>query len=743
VSANDPPLVYELATRSRTDELRVVHGEEALSQPFALTLKRGVVSAESTIDPFELPGTVAHLMMRRGSRELRRLRGIITSASLAAKTRGAPVLELRFEPELVRARLRHDSRIFRDMTAPAIVEAVLAEAGVKVEMRLSGSYAQRPFTAQYRESDYGFVSRLMEEEGIFYFFRNEAEGHVDDDVAAMICGDSAQAYDVIPADRTLELRPLGLDKPHEKSVDRIHRRARMAASKVSLRDFDTATPSLDIVGEAETSFLQGPTYHDFPARVRTPAAANRRARLVAESVECARQGVGARALSGRLSPGACFDFTQTAPLVEEGGYVVSSLRHDWRADQDAFAVAIEALPETTTFRPTARTPRPHIATPIPGYTVGPAGTDIHVNDLGEVKVHFPWDRRQPHDDGASYWVPVAQDDTGQSMSFPRVGWEVMVGFVDGDPDRPVVLGRMYNAKDPFPEVLPRGKTMTSLRSQSSPGRVGYNEIKLDDALGSELMTIQAQKDQLIEIEHDKTETILRTESSRVSAEETIEIGHDSTQVVGVDRKTTVDDAQSVTVGAARTRKVGAGESADVMGSRQVAIAAAHTRKAGAKDVTTSPILTELVSAADIESSLKPNTTDAEMIEAYVVGGALVELSVKDKEEFGSLARVETIGGVAVSDATEEQKIEVTGVRTTKVGGLYQVEGADGVVLGGTTNVSLHSLATVSLEGGSAIVLKVKGSSVSLSGGLVAIKSKSVTINGDANADLAIDSGTHN
>lgn len=740
---HETPLSYELVTKAGVYNVHVVRGSEGISRPFDLTLQFRIASENQSIDPFELPGTVTQLVLRRGERELRRLRGVITDAALTATVFGEPLLSVAFEPELVRCRLRTDARVFRDRTAPEIVKEVLQGAGVAVDMRLDAAYHRRPYCVQYRETDFAFVSRLLEEEGIFYFFQNEVGGSLYDEVAAMVCGDHTGAYGSIPVPATLTFRPMGLQRDDEDSIDALRRASSLAASSVTLRDYNTATPSLDVAGHVNTHSDAGTPYYDFPAKVDTPARAHHKAELLAAAMRCDTQKIGGRATVGRLSPGDRFSIAGAPALVPDGGHVVRSLTHKWDRVEETFAVDFESFVDDVVFRPYPRTPRPVITTPLPGYTVGPRGEDIYVNDMGCVRVHFPWDRRSERDDNASYWVPVAQDDTGQSMAFPRVGWEVMVGFVEGDPDRPVVLGRMYNGRDPFPEPLPAGKTRSSLRSQSSPDRVGYNEIKIDDAAGTELMTIQAQRDKRVEVVNDKLENILGSESSAVSLDEAIKVGRDHTFVLGVDKKTTVDIDQSLTVGVNRTRKVGAAEGIDIVGHRKMTIGASHRRKAGQYDKVTAPLLTERISAANLEASLKPNKTDAEWIGTYTVGGALVELSIKDKEESCALSRAETIGGLVASDAGGEHVIRVEGPRTTNVGAAYYVEGTAGVVLGGTTDVAMKTLTKGTFDGTGTLVLKVAGSTVSFAGGTVAIKSKKVVIHADAKADLKIDSGTHN
>jgi type VI secretion system secreted protein VgrG len=275
--------------------------------------------------------------------------------------------------------------------------------------------------------------------------------------------------------------------------------------------------------------------------------------------------------------------------------------------------------------------------------------------MGRVKVRFPWDRTQKPDDDVSHWVPVLQDNTGQAGAIPRVDWEVLCGFADGDPDRPVAVGRLYNARDPFPTQLPEGKTKSALRSLSSPGRDGENAIWIDDKAGSELLSVVAEKDQTIEVENDRSEKVVGDEKTTILKDETLTIGRTRDTRVQDEHNATVSGNQTISVGGSHQLEVGAGSRVEVDGDRSLSIGSLHFRRIGGKDdVAVKGSLSELIGAAVVEASLKKNERAAGVIGTLTVGGAIVELSLKGKAEQTEMLRLENVFGSHVSTALGEQ-----------------------------------------------------------------------------------------
>jgi type VI secretion system secreted protein VgrG len=380
------------------------------------------------------------------------------------------------------------------------------------------------------------------------------------------------------------------------------------------------------------------------------------------------------------------------------------------------------------------TPAPQLSNPITAYVVGPEGEDIHTDELGRVKVHFLWDRLQPWDDSASHWVPVLQDNTGHSVGIPRIGWEVLVHFLEGDPDRPVVLGRLYNGADPFPEALPEGKTRSALQSLSSPSRDGHNTIRFDDAAGSEHAFIHAEKDQNVVVANDKREDVVADESNAVGNDETMTVGANDTRMVGGNRSVHVTGNQMLTVGAKRTRKVSGDNTAAVTGNHDLVIGAGHNRRVDSDCSVQAKNLREQIAAIAVEASLGPNSISAGKTGSLTVGGAIVELTAKGKSEGTKVARVETIGGVLFSKSGKTTTVD-TKARITTVGGALKISAKGALALaGGMKLAAVSSAATFTHVGG--ITLKVGEScSLTMKDGAIVLKAPgdiTFQVSGDAN-----------
>jgi type VI secretion system secreted protein VgrG len=340
-----------------------------------------------------------------------------------------------------------------------------------------------------------------------------------------------------------------------------------------------------------------------------------------------------------------------------------------------------------------------------------------------VKVHFPWDRLQPKDDRCSHWVPVLQENTGSSSAHPRVGWEVMCQFLEGDPDRPVVIGRVYNPDDTFPELLPELKMVTSLRSLSSPTRKGHNHIRIDDTAGGESIHMHSEKDQNVVVGNDKREETLDSESSTVRRDELIRIG--AKQTIQVDRGMlpVVAGSQVLSVGGSRTTDVQKSQSEDVKKDRELTIGGGYTRRAGETDsVTVKKNLKETIGGLALEGTVKTNSTTAQRLSAVLVGGALIELALKSKTETAGKARAEAVGILSFTKTKDRIATRVVKSRLTAIGGTLKVEALKRAVVTGLEKLEMKA-GTFTLQGDEKLTLKVGKTEVVLAEGHLVMKAE--------------------
>ncbi|MEZ4296840.1 MAG: type VI secretion system tip protein TssI/VgrG [Polyangiaceae bacterium] len=722
--STEHPLRYFIEAGGELHEVRQLTGQEKVSTTFRFDVHFAVPTADMP-DPDALIKTDAALVLMRDGEVLRRIDGILTDVACGASIRGVHEVELVLEPRLTLARFRTDLRVFRNMTVPEIVADTLSQIGVTPSLRLAGSYDKRPYCVQWRETDLDFVHRLLEDEGIFYYF-------LPGDV--MVLGDSPAAYEPI-VDPKVPYRAAGSMDRNVPAVTTIGRRAALTVGKVTLRDWNPETPSLDMDVAAPGPTPAGPEFYDYPGEYLTPGEGARKAQLWSESF-----ATNARALKGRAThPAFGAGFTMKlidAPLTAYNrGYVLLSVEHAYARAEDGFSIGFSGQEDDITYRPPRVTFVPRILNPQTGIVTGPAGADdIYTDEYGRVKIHFHWDRRLPPDDDCSHWIPTLQDNTGSSSAIPRRDWEMMVHFMEGDPDRPVILGRVYNAEDQFPVPLPARKFCTSLKSLSTPTRDGTNEIQLDDQAGKEFILIHAERDQNVVIANDRTESILFAENALVRRNESVTIGANHTMDVGRDIVPQIVGDQTWSTGGNRTRNTGDAETTSVMGSRTTTIGGMHLHELADSSSTTALHLTEQVGGMVLEVSDKNNGTEVTENGVRVVGGSSIEIAAENKAETTVKKRVETIGGVLFQKATKELKIKAGEQRLTQVGGLYSADSQKQLSLSAAEELSMLSASAVH-TGNKTVTLKVGDTSVVLANGVINIETKTtmkLSISGENN-----------
>lgn len=405
--------------------------------------------------------------------------------------------------------------------------------------------------------------------------------------------------------------PHNLEVGTSEPVVEFRLRRRAAVSRIAIRDFDWTQPSVWPQGAAaheELAATQRESYEHGHGRSLCiwsyaessskygahDGSAQAALRLERERVE-ALVGIG-RGRVTTFSPGKRFLLAGHPTIGVDGEYVLLRVEHGTRRENtdaaaDPYANRFECIPSSQEYRPARRAPKPHIASVQTAIVVGPPGEEIHTDVHGRIKVRFHWDRLSPFDDSASCWVRVQQAWAGPGWGFlflPRVGMEVVVTFIDGDPDRPLVTGAVYDGANTPPYALPDEKTKSTIKTRSSPGGGGYNELRFEDRSGAEEIWLHGQKDWNTVVEHDVSERVGHDRSRLVSHDETVTVGHDHVQSVGSDRTRAVGHDESVTIGGRRSVHVGADHVHDVggvdhltvRGERRVHVEGAERRKVG-------------------------------------------------------------------------------------------------------------------------------------------------------------------
>lgn len=553
-------LNMQLATATQTLAVRALKGVDAIGEPSALDLDLLHAAPLGA----SLLGLPAGLSIETDAGQ-RWIPGVITRFSRVATSDPAAArrYRARLEPTWALLRHRRNARVFQHVTIPDLIKDVLVRAGYpadRIDLMVAGTYPEREYLVQRCEDDLTLIRRLCEEEGLYLRAIAADDGEriaiEDTSSAAPVFPTPLQVVDAterIPAD-------LVAWAPEIRQVRR--------AGKVTLRDHNPDRPAVDLsaTASAGTGVETDTEVYLAPGRFRSPDEGDRRARLLLESLRADSRVLTFHTNAISLTAGTIVKLEHAgdypgAPAVE-GEYFITAISLDFDAARNTGSLVVTAVPRSVPFRLPRITPRPRIHGVEAAVVTGRPGAEIHPDAAGRVFVHFFWDREGPTDDKSSLPVRVLQPNMPGSMAIPRVGWEVAVAFEDGDPDRPYVLGRVYNAKSPPPVELPANKTMTMLRTWSSPGGGAHNTISFDDAAGRQHMAVQAGFGKSATTGNDMLVQTAKVEKQSIGVNQTVD--------VGADDALTVKESHKVSVGS-QTASVGSTQDIFVNGHLNVAV----------------------------------------------------------------------------------------------------------------------------------------------------------------------------
>lgn len=548
-------------------------GTESVSKPFAFRLE--LFSEDRALVPDDLLMTPMVVRVARFDGSERIIHGLVRSFAQLGRHEELTSYRAELVPWFWFLTLSQDCRVFQEKTVLEIVAEVFAELGWSdYRVRCARSYRTREYCVQYHETHFAFVSRLLEEEGIFWYFEHTEDGHV------LVLADSNGVLDPCPGPGEVPMRPRPV--PDEDHVTELEREHTLHSGAVAVTDYDYSQPprSLDA---ALTGTGRGEVFEYRPRRYTEQDHGEHYARVMLERSEARRHRVYGRGSCRHFQAGFTFDLVRHYRNDLNRSYLLTEVRHSVRAGSyatwdDAFLdhdVSFVAIPADVPFRPEAITPRPRIHGAQTAEVVGKEGEEIWTDSHGRIKVQFHWDRYGEWNEHSSCWVRVASRWAGKGwgeIHLPRIGQEVVVDFLDGDPDCPLVTGSVYNGDHSPPWSLPGDQTRSGIKSRSSQGGGGYNEISIDDRKGSEQVTIHAQKDMSTRVENDRT--------TSVGHDETIVVSNDRTlRVAGTRSETVVGNTVLTVTEGDRTQTVATGRSDEyVKGDRGVRVdgASAHT-----------------------------------------------------------------------------------------------------------------------------------------------------------------------
>ena len=580
------------------------------------------------IRPPDLLGTQATVKLLRSRDQYRYINGWISSVELGGAVGRFDLYHVTLRPWLWHLTLGADFRIFQDKNALEVIQAVFADYGsARLDTsKLSGTPRRRPYCVQYRESDFNFVSRLMEEEGIWYYFThaegehtlvlaNGEGGHVALPEATLSWS-HAQTDDQLREDIVTQWRY----GQHVRSLKFTHDDYDHEAPTTSLLKTDQRTVSYPTPGDLEVYDWSG-TYA-WPGDANNDKQGDFGAKLEVRRFESGHIIANAATPCRSVSPGMTFKLKDHP--WHDGDYLIvgTSLEVDL-GDREAtqanrgfgFRARVQVVPKAAPFATPASTARPVVRGPQTAVVVGPAGDEIHVDRLGRVKVHFRWDRVGKKNEQDTCYIRAAMSwaSKGYGMiTTPRIGDEVLVSFLDGDPDRPLITGSAYNGDNLPPYELPAQSSVSGIRSRSTKGggADNFNELRFDDKAGSEYVWFQAEKDFHRLVKHDATDEVVRNNQ--------VEIGKDHTAKVG--------EAYDLKIGKTAKLEIGTDASAKVLGDLKVKVdGATGVKVGGALDVKAdSTIAVASGAAMDIDAGGSLTITSGGSVHIKAATGVVID-----------------------------------------------------------------------------------------------------------------------
>src|SRR6266851_2151898 len=456
-----------------------------------------------------------------------------------------------------------DCQIFQQKTIPEIIKKVFQDHGFRdFQDRTQGSYPQREYVVQYRETAFNFVSRLMEEYGIFYFFEHDQNTH------KLIFADKPQVHKNCPVQYKVRFNYTpGATVLHEDVVDNWGAEQELRPGKYALTDYNFQTPNTSLMANVQTvAEIGGNTkyeIYDYPGIHTKKSEGDTTTKVRMEEEEALHHLVTGSGNCRSFASGYKFHLDEHSRPDMNGDFLLTEVTHSasvgdsysgsGAGSQETYTNHFTCIPFAVPYRPQRVTPKPIVQGPQTAVVVGPAGEEIYPDKYGRVKVQFFWDRLGKKDENSSCWVRVSQPWAGKnwgSINIPRIGQEVIVEFLEGDPDRPIITGRVYNDEQMPPYALPDNMTRTTFLSRSTKGggSSNFNELRFEDKKGSEQIFLNAEKDMDHRVENDSREYIGKDRSLIVKGDQKEKVEGDLHSETTGNRNEKVGQTMSLQVG---------------------------------------------------------------------------------------------------------------------------------------------------------------------------------------------------
>ncbi|MEO5760615.1 MAG: type VI secretion system tip protein TssI/VgrG [Mesorhizobium sp.] len=738
-------------------------GRDEISRCFAYSV--GFVSTSFDIDPLKMLG--GPVSVEGESDPKRWFSGLVSEFRLTRTEDRLAYYEAVIRPWLWFLGNTTDCRIFQNMSVVEIVEKIFSKYGTaKFEKRLQGSYPPREYCVQYDETDLDFVQRLLEHEGILYFFEHDEGKHT------LVLADAMSKLKPAPHYEKVPYHHEGHSSRHEvEYINEWTPGSAVRPGAYAHTDYDFEKPGADLMAKSAQPFshkeASGENYRHRGAHLEVKRG-DSLAAIRREEIQAVHQRIAAVGTVRGLFSGCTFKLHGFPRDDQNQEYLVVSAEyrlfdHGYRAQTDVdgenFKVILGLAPTKLTFRPPRITPRPVMRGPQTATVVGPSGEEIFTDKYARVKVQFHWDRLGKKDQNSSCFVRVSQTWAGSGWGFiqiPRIGQEVIIDFLEGDPDLPIITGRVYNASEMPPYGLPGNATQSGWKSNSSKGGGGYNELMFEDKAGSELVNFQAQKDHHLLVKHDRKKLVQHDQSDRIDHDAKHSVGHNldedvgnnKTVKVGVNQTTNIGSNDTETVGSNRSLTVGANETIHVVSNSTENIDANHSQTVGiVQTITVGAARVDSVGAAETRTvgGLQANTIGA--TRSVTVGlSQSHSIGTADSWNVGAAQTINvgadqsvTIGSAQTFSVGAARSASIAADDSTEVGGGHALKVGKGSGIQITEDSLIKVGKKLMIDAGDEITLVCGDASINMKkDGTISIKGKDIRIQGSGDVQVKAD-----
>jgi type VI secretion system secreted protein VgrG len=752
------PRVMEITTPLGADVLlfRSMSATEEMGRLFEYQIE--VLSKKNDVNPDEILGknVTVKLELAEGGGP-RCFDGYVTRFGLVGVTGRYFRYRFTARPWLWLLTRTSDCRIFQKKKVPDIVKEIFDKyPAAAFENRLTGSYSEWDYCVQYRETDFNFVSRLMEQEGIYYFFEHKDGKHT------LVLADSPSAHSPFEGYASVPFIPhdRGGRLDQEYVGDWLFDRE-IQTGAYMLEDYDFTKPSTDLrvstKHKREHAEASG-EFYDYPGEYNVNADGEHYVRTRLEELQCCHERAMGAGNARGIAAGCLFKLTGQTREDQNREYLVVSASTEFEFDEyesqmssgPRFRCNFTALPSREPFRSQRLTPKPIVQGPQTAVVVGPKGDEIYTDEYGRVKVQFHWDRLGKQDENSSCWVRVSQPWAGKNWGFmqiPRIGQEVVVDFLEGDPDQPIITGRVYNAEQMPPWGLPDNKTQSGVltRSTTGGGAANANAIRFEDKKGAEQLWIHAEKNQDIEVENDETHWVGHDRKKTVDNDETTHVKHDRTE--------TVDNNETITIGVDRTEKVGSNEKIDIGANRtesvganeDITIGANRTESVGANETINIASNRSITVGSSETATVALQRTHSVGVNETIAIGAAQEVAIGAAQTIAvGAAQSITVGADQSTSVGSKQSLDVGSDRNIQVGGAQNTKVGKARSADIAQDDKLKVGKNWVIDAGDSVVIKTGSASITMKkDGTITIKGKDITfdasgkLNGKAGGDIAM------